>query len=536
MNKIFKTLFFLLLSIHFSSFQGIIIRALYLSEYLCTSHLYAVVITEFSEGLVSGSGPSGITAGPDGNLWFTDNNANKIGQITPDGVITEFGGLAPGSNPLGITAGPDGDLWFLEGNAHNIGQITTAGVVINQFPLAIFSLPFSITAGSDGNLWFTEFGIQGFTPSQIGKITTAGAITEFGGLTANSGPLGITAGPDNNLWFTENKANQIGKITTAGAITEFGGLTSNSSPWAITTGPDGNLWFTENEANKIGQITTAGVILNEFTIPTSNSRPKGITAGPDGNLWFVESSGNNIGRITTDGVITEFPIPAPGSIPIDITTGPDGNLWFTLFSGAIGKITQFRTTTTTLTAVTPNPANLGQSVTLTANVVPSTITGTIEFFDGEVSIGVGILSGGQAELTVNSFAVGTHSLTAVYSGDVNFMGSRSSIVSLTVNSNIFPPRDAKGFQKANKFASQTELVNILTWKAPSHGGAPVAYRLYLNPDLTELLAEVPADASLKFKHHNRRERKTYTYYIISVDEFGNTSIPAQVVIRGSAFK
>ena len=32
----------------------------------------------------------GITTGPDGNLWFTEFGAGKIGRITPSGSITEF--------------------------------------------------------------------------------------------------------------------------------------------------------------------------------------------------------------------------------------------------------------------------------------------------------------------------------------------------------------------------------------------------------------------------------------------------------------
>ena len=29
------------------------------------------------------AGPFGITAGPDGNLWFTETTANQVGRITP---------------------------------------------------------------------------------------------------------------------------------------------------------------------------------------------------------------------------------------------------------------------------------------------------------------------------------------------------------------------------------------------------------------------------------------------------------------------
>src|SRR5260370_40257989 len=31
-----------------------------------------------------------ITAGPDGNVWFTQPQANQIGRITPSGAVTEF--------------------------------------------------------------------------------------------------------------------------------------------------------------------------------------------------------------------------------------------------------------------------------------------------------------------------------------------------------------------------------------------------------------------------------------------------------------
>jgi streptogramin lyase len=49
----------------------------------------AQTVTEFPIPTAS-SLPSGITMGPDGNLWFTETSGNKIGRITTAGVITEF--------------------------------------------------------------------------------------------------------------------------------------------------------------------------------------------------------------------------------------------------------------------------------------------------------------------------------------------------------------------------------------------------------------------------------------------------------------
>src|SRR5450432_3836757 len=75
----------------------------------------AQTVTEFSAGITASASPDSITAGPDGNLWFTEFNANQIGRITPAGVVTEFSaGITAGSGPEFVTGGPDGNVWFTE--------------------------------------------------------------------------------------------------------------------------------------------------------------------------------------------------------------------------------------------------------------------------------------------------------------------------------------------------------------------------------------------------------------------------------------
>ncbi len=137
---------------------------------------------------------------------------NKIGRITPDGTITEFStGLSPGCSLWGITAGPDGNLWFAEQAGDRIGRITPDGT-ITEFPpqpLPEWSQPINIATGPDGNLWFTELGAN-----KIGRITTDGTITEFPIPTPSRTPWGIAAGRGNKVWFTEasSEANSIGRI------------------------------------------------------------------------------------------------------------------------------------------------------------------------------------------------------------------------------------------------------------------------------------------------------------------------------------
>ena len=65
--------------------------------------------------------PADITAGPDGALWFTNSGTfdpttktfigSSIGRITTVGVVTTYTDPSI-DGPEGITAGPDGALWF----------------------------------------------------------------------------------------------------------------------------------------------------------------------------------------------------------------------------------------------------------------------------------------------------------------------------------------------------------------------------------------------------------------------------------------
>src|SRR5262245_57420179 len=88
------------------------------------------VISEFGTGLTSGVSLWGITAGPDGNLWFTEESHNAVGRITPGAVITEFTAGFPTGSPRGIVTGPDGNLWLaMAGGDGAIARMTKSGEV-----------------------------------------------------------------------------------------------------------------------------------------------------------------------------------------------------------------------------------------------------------------------------------------------------------------------------------------------------------------------------------------------------------------------
>ncbi len=291
--------------------------------------------------------PADIAAGPDGRVWFTEPEVDRIGWVTPGGELRE---LSTGTNsgPRSITAGPDGNMWFTESGrcfercvgGNRIGRVSPRGAIttfpVESRPASGDSLGLAgIAAGPDGNLWFTEA-----VADRIGRITPAGVVTEFSaGISGDAGPGAIVAGADGNLWFTEAVAGRIGRITPAGEVREF----PVSVNWLmdVAAGADGNVWFTGG-GGRIGRITPEGMF------PTGLRAwfgPDAVAAGADGNIWFTGVIDGRIGRITPTGSVKLFR--APFGEPSDyiptssaIAAGPDGNVWFTEpVRGRIARIT-----------------------------------------------------------------------------------------------------------------------------------------------------------------------------------------------------
>lgn len=265
-----------------------------------------------------------ITAGQDGNMWFTETVGRRIDRITPNGTIASFP-VPQDEGAIGaITRGPDGALWFTAVRA--VGRITVDG------RMAFFRLPSgmqpgnAIVSGPDGALWFST--ARG---DAIVRLTTAGRTRTFSTPPTTS----LAFGRDGALWFTDTSGQAVGRLTLAGEVTEFKlpprkdrDANGVGAPISLVAGPDGALWFTEF-ARRIGRIDMRGRV-TEFPLSNLNCCiPYSIASGPDHALWVTELYGNGVERITLDGHDTQFEFHTPSSGPLGISAGPDGNLWVT---------------------------------------------------------------------------------------------------------------------------------------------------------------------------------------------------------------
>lgn len=119
-------------------------------------------------------------------------------------------------------------------------------------------------------------------------------------------------------------------------------------------------------------------------------------------------------------------------------------------------------TSSTLTITSSsNPILLKNLVTLTASTV-SAATGTVTFMDGTAVLGSAALSNGVAVYSASSLAVGSHVVTASYSGDANFLPATATLTEVVQDFTLVLGSSSSSSQTVQR-------------------GAAVTYSLLLNP-------------------------------------------------------
>jgi hypothetical protein len=245
------------------------------------------VITEFSTGLTTNSAPDQIVAGPDGNLWFTEQkNPGRIGRITTSGAVSEFS--------VGLTLNMQ-----LEG----------------------------IASAGDGSLWFTESA----APGQLGRVTVLGGITEYAsGLTAASTPLRATGGPDGNVWFTENaNPGRIGILTVPpGATTAAAtGVADTSATFHASIRPNSqttSYYFDYGTTTGYGATTSGGSAGSGSGVQPFALGLSGLTAGTQYHYRVVATNGSGT-SVAGDQTFTTTGTPPPPPPPPPPPSGGGGS-------------------------------------------------------------------------------------------------------------------------------------------------------------------------------------------------------------------
>jgi virginiamycin B lyase len=167
-------------------------------------------ITEFPVPTAN-AGLAGLVGFSDGGIWIVESNASAIVRfdVTAQTFGTPRPTLTANAAPTQIVVCPDGQtLCFTENNAAKLGQITPAGVV-TEHSLSPATSAFGLVGGADFNLYFTDRA-----QNKVGQISGISfAVSEFAIPTATSQASFLSLGPDSEIYFTETAANKVARLT-----------------------------------------------------------------------------------------------------------------------------------------------------------------------------------------------------------------------------------------------------------------------------------------------------------------------------------
>ena len=264
----------------------------------------------------------------------------------------------------------------------------------------------------------------------------------YGGAPPPSGSLSFKDGTNTLVSVTPFAPDSTTFVTSklsAGAhsITVVYSGDSNYTPSTSAV-----LTQTVNPAKTTATTTTVMSSLNPSIIGqpvTFTATVKGSGSGtPTGTVTFKDGSTTIVSGVALTGGSAMYQDPSLTAATHSITAVYSGDSNFTTSTSAVLSevVNSSLAATTTALVSSANPSTPGESVTFTATVNPTgpgTPTGIVTFWDGATELGSFALNGKTASLSTSAFALGPHSITAGYGGDIVFSPSTSAVLTQTVS-------------------------------------------------------------------------------------------------------
>jgi large repetitive protein len=218
--------------------------------------------------------------------------------------------------------------------------------------------------------------------------------------------------------------------------TSFGGSTGTLSGGQVVSSATTSTVVTSNlNPSVFGQsVTLTATISGQYGLVKGRVKSQAVS----GTVAWSANTGCGTTSVTSGNpgtaTCTTSSLPV-GSDTVTGTYSGDGN-----HGGSAGSFSETvsQVATTTTVASSLNPSVYGQSVSFTAVVSgsPGTPSGTVQFYIDSSAFGspVTLSSGSASSGSVSTMTEGTHTITAVYSGNTNFGGSTGTLNGQVVNS------------------------------------------------------------------------------------------------------
>ena len=374
--------------------------------------------------------PSGVTVGSDGSIYLTDSGNNRIRRVGPDGVITTVAGTGVAGfsgdggpataaqifSPGPIALGPDGTLYFADDN-QRVRRVGTDGIIATVAGTGAFgssgdggpataarlAAPSGLAVGPDGSLYISDT-----LNNRIRRVTADGIIrtvvgTGTSGFAGDGGPAtaaqllvpkGIAVAADGRIYIADAGNARLrlvgtdGIIRTAAGTGTAGGTGDNgpaaaarlNQPTGVGIGPQGLVYVTDtfnHRLRRVGPALPGLAATDNILIPSEDGAEiyvfdevgrhlqtlEALTAAvrytfsydAAGRLSAVTDANANVTRMERDPVGNLTAIVAPGGQRTAVTL--DANGYLARVANPANETTQFDYTPDGLLSSLTDPRN-----------------------------------------------------------------------------------------------------------------------------------------------------------------------------------
>ncbi len=379
----------------------------------------AIYVDFTSVGLTSSGNPVGF--GKSVTFTATVRPSSATGTIQFNDGVNPLGPPVTLSNATASLTVPDSSVGELSVGAHPItavysGDDSNAGSTSAALNEIVSDATVTVTSSADPS----TLGQSVTFTATVSPNTATGNVQFSDGSTPIGPPVSLTGSaatlvvPSGSI-----SALTIGQHSITAA---YSGDVSNAGAASTT------LLQTVNQATSTVAIASSASTAPVGQSVTFTATVTGSVTGvaPTGTVQFKDLA-NVLGTVPLNSgkaVFTTSTLTV-GAHTIAAVYGGDANYLSSTSPALIETITAI--TSGVVVSSSPNPSIFQKPVALTATVTPSTATGTVQFMDGAATLGAAVtIASGRAQLSVTTLTVGSHSITAAYSGDATDTKSTSS--------------------------------------------------------------------------------------------------------------
>ncbi len=269
--------------------------------------------------------PRGIAVAPDGTIYITDTENNRVQHLDPDGTVInvwgEFADVANGdadggtfNQPWGVEVDDSGSVFVADTWNHRIQKFSADGkfeLMWGYFgqaeqPEALWG-PRDVAVDSLGRVYVTDTGNK-----RVVVFDGEGNfISEFGTIGYEPGqfdePVGIDIGPDGGVYIVDTWNQRIQLFIDMleegflpirdWDVVGWYGQSLDNKPF-LSVGADGDIFATDPEGYRVLQFQNNGELVRYWgdfgSGPAEFGLAGAVAVDPDGGVWVTDTGNSRL--------------------------------------------------------------------------------------------------------------------------------------------------------------------------------------------------------------------------------------------------